>query len=147
MNFNQNIANWDVLNKLNQNNLSTLDFNLNYNALLDTNTTSFLPKTFSNIYLENITSNTLAILNLSPTKGFRSNTKNFPLEVKTPSPKLEILFDEIRDESSIDYIKTLPDGKLYYPEPFIASPSFLHEEIWFIHIKILKYRILPMMII
>jgi len=79
--------------------------------------------------LENITSNTLAILNLSPTKGFRSNTKNFPLEVKTPSPKLEILFDEIRDESSIDYIKTLPDGKLYYPEPFIASPSFLHEEI------------------
>ena len=139
MNFNQNIANWDVLNKLNQNNLSTLDFNLNYNALLDTNTTSFLPKTFSNIYLENITSNTLAILNLSPTKGFRSNTKNFPLEVKTPSPKLEILFDEIRDESSIDYIKTLPDGKLYYPEPFIASPSFLHEEIWFIHILHYNY--------
>jgi len=79
--------------------------------------------------LENVTSNTLATLNLSPTKGLRSNTKNFPLEVKTPSPKLEILFDEIRDESSIDYIKTLPDGKLYYPEPFIASPSFLHEEI------------------
>jgi len=28
----------------------------------------------------------------------------------------------------------LPDTKLYYPEPFIASPSFNHEELWFIHI-------------
>lgn len=27
-----------------------------------------------------------------------------------------------------------PDFKLYYPEPFIASPSFVHEEVWFIHI-------------
>jgi heme/copper-type cytochrome/quinol oxidase subunit 2 len=139
MNFNQNIANWDVLNKLNQNNLSTLEFNFNYKALLDVNSTPLLPKTFSNIYLENVTSSTLAMLNLSPIKGLTSNTKKFPLEVKTPSPKLEILFDEIRDESSIDYIKTLPDGKLYYPEPFIASPSFLHEEIWFIHILHYNY--------
>lgn len=28
----------------------------------------------------------------------------------------------------------LPEFKLYYPEPFIASPSFNHEELWFIHI-------------
>ena len=27
-----------------------------------------------------------------------------------------------------------PDFKLYYPEPFIASPSFVHEDVWFIHI-------------
>lgn len=27
-----------------------------------------------------------------------------------------------------------PFVKLYYPEPFIASPSFVHEEVWFIHI-------------
>ena len=27
-----------------------------------------------------------------------------------------------------------PDVKLYYPEPFIASPSFVHEDLWFIHI-------------
>jgi hypothetical protein len=42
---------------------------------------------------------------------------------------LEILFDEAKDESTLEYIRTIPDGKLYYPEPFIASPSFLHEEI------------------
>jgi hypothetical protein len=42
---------------------------------------------------------------------------------------LEILFDNMKDESTLEYIRTIPDGKLYYPEPFIASPSFLHEEI------------------
>lgn len=33
----------------------------------------------------------------------------------------------------IDQVST-PFVKLYYPEPFIASPSFVHEELWFIHI-------------
>jgi len=28
----------------------------------------------------------------------------------------------------------VPEYKLYYPEPYIASPSFQHEELWFIHI-------------
>jgi hypothetical protein len=28
----------------------------------------------------------------------------------------------------------MPAFKLHYPEPFIASPSFVHEELWFIHI-------------
>lgn len=29
---------------------------------------------------------------------------------------------------------SLPPVKLYYPEPFVASPSFVHEDVWFIHI-------------
>ena len=29
---------------------------------------------------------------------------------------------------------SLPPVKLYYPEPFVASPTFVHEEFWFIHI-------------
>ena len=36
--------------------------------------------------------------------------------------------DDLLDEVAV------PDTKLYYPEPFIASPNFVHEEIWFIHI-------------
>jgi hypothetical protein len=28
-----------------------------------------------------------------------------------------------------EYEMSTPDIKLYYPEPFIASPSFNHEEI------------------
>ena len=67
-----------------------------------------------------------------------SNYKFFP-EMQEAFTDLEIFFDELKDESNLDYIKTLPDGKLYYPEPFIASPSFLHEEIWFIHILHYNY--------
>jgi hypothetical protein len=29
---------------------------------------------------------------------------------------------------------TIPDGKLFYPEPFIASPSYLHSDITYLHI-------------
>ena len=34
---------------------------------------------------------------------------------------------------------TTPSIKLYYPEPFIASPTFVHEDIWFLHIVIYQY--------
>ena len=34
---------------------------------------------------------------------------------------------------------SVPDTKLYYPEPFVASPSFIHEEIWFLHILYYNY--------
>ena len=46
------------------------------------------------------------------------------------------IFDMLtgEDDSSIYQVLSTPDYKLYYPEPFIASPSFVHEELWFIHI-------------
>jgi len=37
-------------------------------------------------------------------------------------------YDRDNNGSSINELST-PDVKLYYPEPFIASPSFNHEEI------------------
>jgi hypothetical protein len=37
-------------------------------------------------------------------------------------------------EEYLQEVESTPDVKLYYPEPFIASPSFVHEELWFIHI-------------
>lgn len=37
-------------------------------------------------------------------------------------------------EECLQYVDSTPEIKLYYPEPFIASPSFVHEEVWFIHI-------------
>lgn len=37
------------------------------------------------------------------------------------------------DNSMYAYL-SLPPSKLYYPEPFVASPSFVHEEFWFMHI-------------
>lgn len=32
-----------------------------------------------------------------------------------------------------------PNIKLYYPEPFIATPTFINEDIWFLHITIYQY--------
>ena len=40
----------------------------------------------------------------------------------------------IAEERNLIEEVSTPFVKLYYPEPFIASPSFVHEEVWFIHI-------------
>jgi hypothetical protein len=37
------------------------------------------------------------------------------------------------------YIGTAPNVKLHYPEPFIASPSFIHSDIGFLHILQYQY--------
>ena len=29
---------------------------------------------------------------------------------------------------------SIPEGKLFYPEPFIASPSYLHSDLPYLHI-------------
>lgn len=42
---------------------------------------------------------------------------------------LEVWFDDIDNEGYSQQELSTPDTKLYYPEPFIASPSFSHEEI------------------
>jgi hypothetical protein len=43
--------------------------------------------------------------------------------------ELQLWYDE--DAFIVDAIQDIatPESKLYYPEPFIASPSFTHEEI------------------
>lgn len=37
------------------------------------------------------------------------------------------------------YHYSIPTVKLFYPEPFIAAASFMHNDIWFIHILIYQY--------
>jgi hypothetical protein len=53
----------------------------------------------------------------------------FSPQIQDLTSELEVISTEYKDESTLEYTRTIPDGKLYYPEPFIASPSFLHEEI------------------
>jgi hypothetical protein len=43
--------------------------------------------------------------------------------------ELESLITEADLEAEAQWEASTPDTKLYYPEPFIASPSFNHEEI------------------
>ena len=42
---------------------------------------------------------------------------------------LEMFIDNMEGRSEPKWETSLPEVKLYYPEPFIASPSFNHEEI------------------
>merc|ERR1711907_259769 len=55
--------------------------------------------------------------------------------------ELEMFYpsEEIDYSLYIEQDIATPESKLYYPEPFIASPSFVHEEIWFIHILHYNY--------
>ena len=37
------------------------------------------------------------------------------------------------------YHYSVPTVKLAYPEPFIASPTFIHSDLWFVHILVFQY--------
>lgn len=37
------------------------------------------------------------------------------------------------------YQYSIPNTKLYYPEPYVASPSFIHNDIWYMHILVYWY--------
>lgn len=49
------------------------------------------------------------------------------------------IVDDSAAFSNLEHVRSLmkasvPKVKLYYPEPFKASPSFMHNDIFFIHI-------------
>ncbi len=37
------------------------------------------------------------------------------------------------------YHYSVPTTKLFYPEPYIASASFMHSDLWFVHILVYQY--------
>ena len=84
---------------------------------------------------------------------FSTDLVNHMQNVTTPKNDFELLrrvfpqFEEelflfetlsYDDDSSLYDDLSTPDVKLFYPEPFIASPSFVHEDVWFLHI--LQYQ-------
>lgn len=48
------------------------------------------------------------------------------------------LYDNLENITSI-YHYSIPNVKICYPEPFIASPSFMHSDLWFVHILLYQY--------
>jgi hypothetical protein len=95
-------------------NINNSNFYLNY-------------KIDSNInLLENVTNLNKDFVNeILFTKSLDLNKNLFPQQ----SNNLEV-FDSLTPVNN-NFLQTLstPDFKLYYPEPFIASPSFNHEEV------------------
>ena len=58
--------------------------------------------------------------------------------------KLATEVDDIDTFESLEHIRSVymasaPTVKLYYPEPFIASPSFIHNDLGFLHILQYQY--------
>lgn len=52
--------------------------------------------------------------------------------------------EEIFSFNNLENLKTIyhysvPNVRLSYPEPFIASASFMHSDLWFVHILIYQY--------
>lgn len=68
-----------------------------------------------------------------------TSPKTDPFNLVEMFPQHEITFEifeviSVNIDNSLYEHLNLPEVKLYYPEPYIASPSFAHEELWFIHI-------------
>nr|ASY95718.1 Cox2 [Paraurostyla sp.] len=52
--------------------------------------------------------------------------------------------EDIFSYNNLENLKTIyhysiPNTKLFYPEPFIAAASFMHSDLWFTHILIYQY--------
>jgi hypothetical protein len=63
-----------------------------------------------------------------------SNIKNNIDDLIDVFPQLDELVGELDlaaryGEEELEDAESTPDTKLHYPEPFVASPSFVHEEI------------------
>tara|TARA_B100001142_G_C14221471_1_gene611723 strand:+ start:43 stop:531 length:489 start_codon:yes stop_codon:yes gene_type:complete len=85
------------------------------------------------------------ILESFPSKGLARSLEKTSIELEREYNLLNTLSaDELSNYSSIDialaaYNHTVPLKKLQYPEPFIASASFIHTDIGFIHVLQYNY--------
>lgn len=56
----------------------------------------------------------------------------------------EFSYDQLKKYSNLEMVRTMnhiatPTRKLHYPEPYVASPSFTHTDIGFMHILHYQY--------
>lgn len=108
---------------LNPLNLPTVYTNLSAETPLSSSVTSLLPQ-ISSLWGD-----------LHKSVLSRNDGKIF--EIMVPYTE-ELIWFEIYSSvacgrHTLDFKET-PSVKLYYPEPFVATPSFVHEDVWFLHI-------------
>lgn len=83
------------------------------------------------------------LFNWNESSQFIFNNFNFLLN----SNNLNLYYKEFENLSNFSNLENLftlyhysiPTTKLAYPEPFIASASFMHSDLWFVHILIYQY--------
>lgn len=74
---------------------------------------------------------------INPAGGF-SQLNQFTETLMNPKETIDLASEFLEDTFSI-FHTSVPNIKLYYPEPFIATPTYIHEDLWFIHIVIYQY--------
>ena len=91
--------------------------------------------TFNNVHFFSLNNvNDLTFLFLSDDSDFYLKSLNIYID------KIDdiSLFQNLENITST-YHYSIPNVKLAYPEPFIASPSFIHSDLWFTHITVFQY--------
>ena len=86
-----------------------------------------MSQNFQFLSSEDIFENT-QFTDLTPSTAILESVPNLP----------EFAFNT-NDNVTAIYHYSIPTSKLAYPEPFIASASFMHTDLWFIHILIYQY--------
>ena len=87
---------------------------------------NMLPTDYSNIYNHRGTL-------IDVTKLSHDQIMNLSVEVD------DLFKFDALDHIRSTYMLSIPTKKLYYPEPFIASPSFVHNDLGFLHILQYQY--------
>lgn len=62
------------------------------------------------------------------------NLQLSPLDYTNIPQTESVVLNEYGVDERLTFKYTLPNAKLYYPEPFIASPSYLHSDLYFLNI-------------
>lgn len=75
--------------------------------------------------------------------NFLHITRDFPVHGKAVITFINQL-EDLSNFSNLDNVQTIyhysvPNTKLFYPEPFVASASFMHSDLWFVHILVYQY--------
>jgi len=103
-------------------------FFMQYNSDLSLLNTSFTSNMFDGTVLNKISTNIINEMYLL------TGPKTDVVEMTSVLPDHECTFElfeviSLNVDNSLYAHLHLPEVKLYYPEPFIASPSFAHEEL------------------
>ena len=80
-----------------------------------------------NTKLKNIVNDLTSTISETTTIKFDMELERMIAENSSGITFFDLLSGE--DDASIYQVLSAPDFKIYYPEPFIASPSFVHEEL------------------
>ena len=131
-NFTENTFNFDFITLTDMEILRSETFLNYYLDLSLTLNNKLVDTTFSSQFLTKFASLNLNVLTGADkfsSNSFTLESARLDEEEKIVSIDRLIANNDVQDHSTLDFARTIPDCKLYYPEPFIASPSFLHEEI------------------